>query len=183
MSRTARYVFVAIFTFAVSIASLAAERNSLVIVFKDGHQKSYSMTDVTRMEFKNAGMLTLIRGTHHDDVPLADIARIDFSPSTSTGIQPGRNHFLGKWKVGSGAGEDFLITLTPDGKAAKTIGSPHGTWEVVAGEARISWDDGWHDVIRQVGDHHQKVAYEPGKSFDEEPNNVTDARHVDAQPI
>jgi hypothetical protein len=54
---------------------------------------------------------------------------------------------------------------------------------VVNGEARISWDDGWHDVIRKVGAKHEKVAYEPGKSYDDKPANVTEARNTQPKPI
>jgi hypothetical protein len=54
---------------------------------------------------------------------------------------------------------------------------------VVDGEARISWDDGWHDAIRKVGTTHEKRAYEPGKSFDDQPSNVTAARNTQARPI
>ena len=51
------------------------------------------------------------------------------------------------------------------------------------GEARIAWDDGWHDVIRKVGTKHEKVAFEPGKSLSETPNNVTNAVNTSAKPI
>ena len=75
------------------------------------------------------------------------------------------------------------ITLKSNGDATKSIGSTHGTWVVVDGEARIAWDDGWHDVIRKVGSKHEKFAYEPGKSLDDEPSNVTNAVNLEAQPI
>ena len=51
------------------------------------------------------------------------------------------------------------------------------------GEARISWDDGWHDAIRKAGSKHEKVAFEPGRSFTDEPSNVTDAKNTNPQPI
>src|SRR5437764_1384321 len=94
-------------------AFAADEQNTLVIVFKDGHQQTISMADVARIEFKTAGSNSVV----------------------------GRGRFLGKWKVGNGAGGHFFITLEPDGAASKTIGASHGTWTVVNGEARISWDD------------------------------------------
>ena len=96
---------------------------------------------------------------------------------------PGRNHFVGKWQVGEGNGSTFYITLERDGKARKSLGPPHGTWTVVDGEARISWDDGWHDVIRKVGATHEKRAYEPGRSFDDSPSNLTAAKNLEARPI
>jgi hypothetical protein len=54
---------------------------------------------------------------------------------------------------------------------------------VVDGEARIAWDDGWHDAIRKVGTKHEKVAFEPGKTFSDEPSNITDAVNTSPEPI
>ena len=128
------------------------DRNSIVIVFKDGHQQTF---------------------------PMADIARIEFmSPTVSAaGSWPG--HFMGKWRVGDGAGGTFLITLKRNGEAEKTIGSRHGTWTAVDGEARIAWDDGWHDAIRKAGDGYEKAAFGPGKTFSDDPSNVTDAKSTE----
>lgn len=129
-------------------------QNSLVITFKDGRQRTYSMADIARVEIN--------------------------SPGTSASTR-GQGHFLGKWKVGDGAGGSFYITLQEDGTATKSIGSNHGTWTVVGNEARISWDDGWHDALRKNGSHYEKVAFSPGKSFTDNPNNVTRAELTDAQ--
>lgn len=134
-------------------AAAGDEQNSLVIVFKDGHQQSFSMADVARIEFKTA-----------ESVPSA-----------------GRGHFIGKWKVGDGAGGHFYITLAPNGEASKTMGAAHGTWTVVGNEARIKWDDGWHDAIRRVGKQYEKVAFSPEKSFADSPSNVTDAQNLEPQ--
>lgn len=131
------------------------EPNSLVIVFKDGHQQTISMADIARIEFRESGT----------GVPFA-----------------GRGRFLGKWRVGDGAGGHFFITLEATGQASKTSGAPHGTWTVVNGEARIAWDDGWHDAIRRVGDKYEKVAYSPGTTFDDKPSNVADAVNTSPQP-
>jgi hypothetical protein len=122
---------------------------SLVITFKDGHQQTF---------------------------PAADVARVEFSSvaSTATDEYPGR--FRGKWKVGLGVGSGtFYITLDNHGNAAKSYGASHGKWTVVGEEARITWDDGWHDAIRKVGKKYEKFAYEPGKSFSDPPSNVTEA--------
>src|SRR5580704_14507875 len=99
-------------------------------------------------------------------------------------MTPGRAHFIGKWEVGEGNNSGtFFITLDADGEARKTLGSSHGTWTLVDGEARISWEDGWHDVIRKVGTRHEKLAYEPGRSFGDSPSNVTAARNTEPRPI
>jgi hypothetical protein len=107
----------------------------------------------------------------------------EFDTTATKPSPPGRNHFVGKWKVGQGNGANFFITLEASGEARKSIGASHGTWTVVEGEARIAWDDGWHDAIRKVGTKHEKVAFEPGKSFSDETANVTDAVNTSAQPI
>jgi len=51
--------------------------NSIVIVFKDGHQQTFPMGDVARIEFTAP-------------------------PTTASGSWPA--HFVGKWKVGVGDG-------------------------------------------------------------------------------
>ena len=66
--------------FAASSKSKPAsedDHNSIVIVFKDGHQQTFPMADISRIEF--------------------------MSPTASaTSSLPG--HFIGKWRVGDGAG-------------------------------------------------------------------------------
>jgi hypothetical protein len=146
--------------FAVPTGLLAkpapADKDAIILVFKDGHQQTFSLADIERIEFK--------------------------SP-VSRGAVTGVNSFLGKWKVGDGMGGSFFITLERDGVASKSIRSSHGTWTVVDKEARVSWDDGWHDAIRKVETKFEKFAYEPGKSFTDQPANVTDAKNTEAQPI
>ena len=184
MNRTANSILLGIVCMASAVAwaqtsGSKSSGNSFTIIFKDGHQKTYA--DVTRIEFKNPEAMVLTRGGREERLSLGEVARIDFIPSAT--FQLGRNHFVGKWKVGTGGGDDFFITLDRSGEARKSMGSSHGTWEVVNGEARISWDDGWHDVIRKRGSKHEKVAYEPGKTFDDAPSNVTDARNTEPKPI
>jgi hypothetical protein len=89
-------------------------------------------------------------------------------------------NFTGEWKVGLGVGgETFLITLEKSGKASKSHGSPNGTWTVFGDEARITWSDGWHDVIRRSGNHWEKAAFAPGKSFSDPPDNITGATRTE----
>ena len=123
--------------------------STIVIVLKNGKQQSFN---------------------------LSDVARIEFSTPASAAMGWGRGRFIGDWKVGDGAGGTFTITLKPDGKARKSMGSGSGgTWTVVDGEAQITWDDGWHDVIRRVNGKFQKAAYSPGASLDDQPSNVAEA--------
>jgi hypothetical protein len=169
------------FAWAVGTPAAADDRNSVVIVFKDGHRQSFAMAEVARMDFKTPSVIVYKDG-HRQKFSASDIASIEFGNSASE-MMPGRGHFIGKWEVGQGNGSNFFITLDADGDAEKTLGASHGTWTLVDGEARISWDDGWHDVIRKVGSKHEKRAYEPGKSFDDTPNNVTAARNTNPKPI
>jgi len=137
---------------------------TIIIRFKDGHQQSIPVSAITAMEFKSASGI---------DTPIA----------IPTPLVPSKRHFVGKWSVGDGNGGSFYITLEENGEATKSIGAPHGTWTCVDGEARIAWDDGWHDAIRKVGSKHEKFAYAPGKSFSDDPTNVTDARNSNPKPI
>jgi hypothetical protein len=170
--------------FAASGATAAppADDHSIVILFKDGHRQSFAMTEITRIDFKAPAVIVYKDGRHEKFSP-SDIVRIEFGSSSLSEMMPGRAHFVGKWEVGDGNGSTFYISLEADGEARKTTGSSHGTWTLVDGEARISWDDGWHDAIRKVGSRHEKVAFEPGKSFDDPPSNVTAARNTQPKPI
>ena len=172
-----------VFVVAIPVTAATApagSRNSVVIVFKDGHKQSVDLADVERIDFKAPSMIVFKDG-HQQNIAGSEIARIEFETSGAAPL--GHNHFVGKWEVGEGNGRNFFITLEPDGTARKTLGASHGTWTFVDGEARISWDDGWHDVIRKVGSKHEKVAFEPGKSFSDPPANVTAARNTEPRPI
>ena len=129
-----------------------AEPGSIVIIFKDGHQQSFRMAEIARIEFN--------------------------SPAERTTVSQGR--FLGQWRCGDGAGGTFIITLKPDGVARKTLGSEGGMWAVVNGEAHIAWDDGWHDFIRKVDNKYQKAAYRPGENLSGSPDHVADAVYIEA---
>jgi len=131
-----------------------------VIVFKDGHRQTFSLSEIERIEFPKADQ--------------------DASARTN---DPSRRRFLGKWEVGDGTGNTFYITLYDDGDAKRTPGNVRGKWEYVNGEARITWDDGAQDAIRRAGTHFQKYAYHMGKSFTDEPDNVTPARNTMPNPL
>jgi hypothetical protein len=128
----------------------------------------------------DSGKITIVfKNGRRQDFRVEDIARIEFHTPFSNATVAGRAHFLGRWKVDDGMGRKFFITLKPDGVARKTLGSRNGTWTVVNGEAQVSWDDGWHDVLRKVGSKYEKVAYEPGRSLTESPSNVTPAEYTE----
>jgi len=156
-------------------------RNSIVIVFKDGHRQSFSTSEIVRIDVKPPAAIVYKDG--HQEKVAGEIARIEFENSAISASMPGRAHFVGKWEVGQGNGSNFFITLDADGEARKSLGSPHGTWTFVDGEARITWDDGWHDAIRKVGSRYEKLAFEPGTSFDDKPANITVARNTQPRPI
>lgn len=175
-----RIAAIAIFVFSSALLCLAQKQ--LTVVLTDGHEKTFSTAN-TRIEFSKGAML-VSQGGHQESIPVSNIVRIDFNASASKSLPLGRNHFVGKWEFGTGAGSGtFFVTLDRDGRAHKTIGSPRGTWKVVDGEAIITWDDGWRDVIRRVGDKHQKFAYEEGRPLTGEPSNVTDAKTLNSEPI
>ncbi|HEY7390182.1 MAG TPA: hypothetical protein VH640_16825 [Bryobacteraceae bacterium] len=133
----------------------SAEPTSVIIVFKDGHQETYSMSDIARIEYKTASDSVL-----------------------------GPDHFLGKWEVGDGNSGTFFITFQANGEATRSLGASHGIWTIVGDEARVSWDDGWHDVIREVGyNQHEKLAFAPDTTFDDKPANVTAAHKVEPKKI
>lgn len=157
-------IFAALFLVATLPAARAqsAPPGSVVIVFRDGHRQTLNLSDIQRLEFSGpvpAGLLS---------VP-----------------GPSRAHFLGKWEVGEGNGDNFNITLREDGTAVRVMNGmerEHGTWKYVNGEAQITWNDGWHDALRKDGDWFHKYAYSAGKTFHDQPDNVTDARNLTQNP-
>lgn len=138
--------------------------DAIVITFKDGHQQTFSLAEVARIEFKT---------------PAAHATK-----NTSSVDMPGRHHFIGKWTVGDGSGHTFNFTFDENGQATNNVDQGgHGTWTYIDGEARVTWDNGWHDAIRKVGMKYRKFAYAPGTSFDDKPQNVGDAQKTNAEPL
>jgi len=155
----------------LSLPTFAEEHNALVITFKDGRQQTIPLSDVAHIDFKTVAPSVK---------PVAGPAVPNIAPPKGGGS------FLGKWKVGTTGGmvdSSFDITLHRDGTAEKSLGSSHGTWSVVDGEARISWDDGWHDAIRKAGKKFEKAAFEPGHTFTDSPSNVAHAEKTESEPI
>lgn len=162
-------------------ASPIDDHDPVVIVYRDGHRQTLAAGEIARIDLKSSP--TIVYKDGHREKLRAEIERIEFAEPGASSIIPGRSHFIGKWEVGEGNGGHFFITLNADGTANKSIGASHGTWALVDGEARITWDDGWHDAIRKRGPKHEKVAFEPGRTFEDQPSNITDARNTQPKPI
>lgn len=150
--------------FAHAAPAPKSGNGTLVIVFNDGHRQSYNLSDIERVEF-----------------PEGSAAASQTAPVT--GQLPSRGRFLGKWEVGDGMGSTFFITLEENGDAWRSRNHEHGRWVYVDGEARVTWDDGWQDVIRKVGSIYQKFAYKAGRSVTDTPDNVDSARSTTSHPI
>lgn len=179
LRRFAVFALILIPAFFFAIEQAKAADDSIVIVYKNGHRQTLTSTQIGRIDLKSA---TIVYKDGHQEKIDGAVERIEFGESHQAAL-PGRAHYIGKWEVGDGAGHKFNITLDSDGDAKKTIGSTHGTWTLVDGEAHIAWDDGWHDIIRKKGSTHEKVAFEPGKGFDGPPANVAEARNTEKKSI
>jgi outer membrane protein assembly factor BamB len=87
--------------------------------------------------------------------------------------------FIGRWDIGrqkSGGKPNFVMTLNADFTARKShVPAATGKWQMLDGEARVIWSDGWRDIIRQEGDRYRKLAFRPGTDFDSTPNNTESA--------
>jgi hypothetical protein len=158
---------------------LADDHDSIVIVYKDGHRQTLVSSQIAKIDLTSPAAIVYKDG--HREKVRGTIESVEFGDAISA--LPSRSHFIGKWRVGEGNGDKFYITLEANGDAKKTLGMPHGTWSLVDGEARILWDDGWHDAIRKSGTKHQKLAFEPGKGFDDTPSNITEAWNTEQKPI
>lgn len=133
---------------------------TIVIVFKDGHRQAFNLSDIARVEFPGAS-----------------------EAASASPEWPARGRFVGKWVVGEGNGDTFIITLKDNGEALRSLGDIHGKWAYVNGEARITWDDRAQDAIRKAGSKFQKYAYSADKSFTDTPDNVTSAVNTTPKPI
>ena len=180
-----RYGLIAAALFFI-LTPLASAQNkapkTLTIVYKDHHERTVTSSEVSRLDLRN-DTLILNHGGSEERIPLADVSRIEVHDASETPMT--RSSFIGKWEVGMGGGAPgtFRITLDRDGQAHKTVGSHHGTWTFVNGEARIAWDDGWHDVLAKVENRYEKRAYEPGKPYTEKSTNISDAKRANDQSI
>jgi len=149
-------------SFAKAAPAKKDSGNSIVIVFKDGHRQTFNLADISRVEFTGSGTASAI-GSMPDS--------------------PARGRYIGKWVVGDGNGNTFIITLKEDGNAERSLREIHGTWTYVNGDALITWDDGAKDAIRKAGSKFEKYAYSSGKSFSDDPDNVTSAQNTTPHPI
>jgi hypothetical protein len=146
-------------------ATTANSAGTIVIVFKDGHRQSFNLAEIARVEF---------------GAPAASAVEKD-----NPGL-PSRARYLGRWEVGEGSMDNphFFITLHDNGDARRSIGEPRGHWEYVNGEAQIRWDDGeWLDCIRKVDGQYKKVSFKAGKSFQDTPDVVSNAKKSGPDPI
>ncbi len=147
-------------TFAKTPVASKSSPGTIVIVFKDGHRQSFNLAEIARVEFPGAN-----------------------EAASANPAWPARGRFLGKWAVGDGNGNTFMITLEESGEAYRSLGDVHGKWAYADGEARVTWDDGAQDAIRKAGSGFEKYAYKAGKSFTDSPDNVTAARNTTPKPI
>ena len=150
-------------SFATGAPTAKSGAASIVIVFKDGHRQTFSLSEIERIEFPGSGTMTSDSGSGNQLTP--------------------RGRYFGKWEAGDGNGGTFTITLKEDGEALRSIGNMRGKWVYVNGEAHVTWADGAQDAIRKVGSKFQKSAYASGKSFTDTPDNVTDAHNTAPHPI
>ncbi len=84
--------------------------------------------------------------------------------------------FVGQWGIGAPdppGGPPFVMTLNEDFSARKShVPGATGKWEYAGGEARVTWSDGWRDILRREGKKYRKIAFRPGTTFDSPPDNT-----------
>lgn len=165
----------AAFVFFASLLTLAAMAPANAAAPSQSDQSSQSGT-----------VTVILKDGHRQTFPLADVTRIELSGSVPANLVhypgPSRAHYLGKWEVGEGNGENFTITLNDDGSAHRSLGDEKGSWQYVDGEAQIRWNDDSDDCIRKVGAWFKKFYYHPDQAFSGSPENVTNARNLTQNP-
>jgi hypothetical protein len=80
--------------------------------------------------------------------------------------------FVGRWQmVAVPTSSAFVMTLESSFGCQRSDGA-RGTWEIVGNEARMTWADGWKDILRLQPDGSAlKTAFAPGTDWTGEPHN------------
>ena len=85
--------------------------------------------------------------------------------------------FVGRWKIIGDKGAVACYFTLSDNLTAKKSHVPDatGVWEVVGNEARITWSDGWKDILRVEKDGVTKIAFGPKTTWTDPPANTQKA--------
>ncbi|MAR13872.1 MAG: quinonprotein alcohol dehydrogenase [Blastopirellula sp.] len=101
--------------------------------------------------------------------------RIENGTTKQSPTKTTKNTFIGKWDIGKStptSAPKFVMTLNADFTARKSHApKATGRWQLVNGEARVVWSDGWRDILRAEGERFRKIAFRPGTDFDDSPDN------------
>jgi hypothetical protein len=82
MRNMTKALLVGILLLTSAVAGLGQSRGSLVVVLKDGHRQSFSVAEITRIEFK-AKDIVVFKGGGQQSFPLADVQSLDFDSSAA----------------------------------------------------------------------------------------------------
>lgn len=117
----------------------------------------------------------------HDDKPATQTSISSKSAAIPTDeVDSQITPFVGRWRIINNEGKTAsYFTLTPSLTATKSHApSQKGTWEVYHGEARIVWSGGWRDILRPQNEFVLKIAFQPGRNWDDSPTNIERAVKV-----
>ena len=89
------------------------------------------------------------------------------------------SEFSGTWKLKDTDGTVFHATLNADGTSKSDWGPGEtGTWKQEGNQARVSWTDGWRDVIIKDANGYRKLGYAPEVPETGEPTNNAPAEKM-----
>jgi hypothetical protein len=90
--------------------------------------------------------------------------------------------YVGRWTLKDDKGEVWgYFNLRDDKTATKDrVPDATGTWEIVGNECRITWSDGWKDILRPQPDGVTRLAFPPGTSWWDEPSSI---QHATKEPL
>jgi hypothetical protein len=105
---------------------------------------------------------------------LASFNSFAADPTPSDQAKKDAARFVARWRIIADDGKTACyFTLSSDSTAVKSHApGVAGKWEVVGSEARITWGDGWKDVLRPDADGVGKVAFGPGVGWADPPTNT-----------
>ena len=70
---------------------------SLLVVMKDGRRQTIPLSEITKIEFKDADIVVFTDGGQKS-FRLSETQNFEFDTSASKSFAPGRKHFVGKWR-------------------------------------------------------------------------------------
>lgn len=152
------------------LISLGANRQEGIYFFTDDKETALGLKagDDTTLE----GVLFDIGITGVYQQPGLAVGKAHLKkPAEVTPAEAKVRSFVGRWTIANDKGVvSQYINLRPNMTATKDHApTATATWEVVGDECRITWSDGWKQILRPEKDAVLEITFAPGTSWNDKP--------------